>query len=176
MANPSSSTFISPVPEKTASPGTASDKTCPVYKDPGSPWDVLPYLYLLRVQILTFVALVSLPFVALWFARNLLIGVFDITPLGMVFVTLGGVLASWTVMVTAWQVFLYGPERFHIRPFPFSSILTQLPTRVGQSPVFAFFSLPVILTACMCRRTMAPLPIHDCCSAFWEALSWRSSF
>jgi Patatin-like phospholipase len=147
MANPSSSTFISPVPEKTASPGTASDKTCPVYKDPGSPWDVLPYLYLLRVQILTFVALVSLPFVALWFARNLLIGVFDITPLGMVFVTLGGVLASWTVMVTAWQVFLYGPERFHIRPFPFSSILTQLPTRVGQSPVFAFFSLPVILTA-----------------------------
>jgi hypothetical protein len=113
---------------------------------------LLPYLYLLRVQILTFVALVSFPFVALWFARNLLIGVFDVTPVGMVFVTLGGVLASWTVMVTAWQVFLYGPERFHIRPFPFSSILTQLPTRVGQSPVFAFFSLPVILTAMYVSR------------------------
>jgi len=34
-------------------------------------------------------------------------------PWGMVFVTLGATLASWTVMVTAWQVFLYGPERFH---------------------------------------------------------------
>jgi len=66
----------------------------------------------------------------------------------MVFVTLGAALTSWTVMVTSWQVLLYGPQRFHIRPFPIrSSILSQLPSRVGHSPVFAIFSLPVTLTA-----------------------------
>ena len=151
MANSPRNTTISQQ-GATGSPATATEKISPVHRNPASAWDALPYLYLLRVQILTFVTLVSFPFVALWFARNLLIGVFDITPLGMVFVTLGGILASWTVMVTAWQVFLYGPERFHIRPFPFSSILTQLPTRVGQSPVFAFFSLPVILTAMYVSR------------------------
>ncbi|HWX94044.1 MAG TPA: patatin-like phospholipase family protein [Terriglobales bacterium] len=113
-----------------------------------SAWDALPYLYLLRVQIITFLALLSFPFLALWFAPNLLRGVFDVTPMGIVFVTLGAALAGWTVMVTAWQVFLYGPERFHIREFPFrSSMFKELPTRVGHSPVFALFSLPVILTA-----------------------------
>jgi hypothetical protein len=120
----------------------------PVHNDTASRWEALPYLYLLRVQIITLLALVSFPFIALWFAPNLLLGVFDITPLGMVFVTLGAILASWTVMMTAWQVFLYGPERFHIRQFPFyASVLTQPPTRVRRSPVFALFSLPVIVTA-----------------------------
>ncbi len=120
---------------------------CPVHND-SSRWDALPYLYLLRVQLITLLGLVSFPFIALWFAPNLLLGVFDIPPLGMVFVTLGAILASWTVMITAWQVFLYGPERFHIRQFPFySSVLTQPPTRVRRSPVFALLSLPVIVTA-----------------------------
>jgi len=119
-----------------------------VQNQDASAWDALPYFYLLRVQIITFLALLSFPFLALWLAPNLLLGVFDVTPLGMVFVTLGAALASWTVMVTAWQVFLYGPERFHIREFPFrSSMFKELPTRVGHSPVFALFSLPVILTA-----------------------------
>src|SRR5260370_2474606 len=117
-----------------------------VHDHPASAWDALPYLYLLRVQLITFLALLSFPFLALWFAPNLLLGVFDVMPWGMVFVTLGATLASWTVMVTAWQVFLYGPERFHIREFPFgSSLLRQLPTPVGHSPVFALFSLPAIL-------------------------------
>ena len=119
-----------------------------VQNQDASAWDALPYLYLLRVQIITFLALLSFPFLALWFAPNLLRGVFDVTPMGIVFVTLGAALAGWTVMVTAWQVFLYGPERFHIREFPFrSSMFKELPTRVGHSPVFALFSLPVILTA-----------------------------
>jgi hypothetical protein len=118
-----------------------------------SAWDALPYFYLLRVQIVTFLALLAFPFVALWFAPNLLLSVFDVTPVGMVFVTLGAALASWTVMVTAWQVFQYGPERFHIREFPFrSSMFKELPTRVGHSPVFALFSLPVILTATYVSR------------------------
>jgi len=130
-------------------PNTTSNATdCPMQSHAASVWDALPYFYLLRVPLITFLALLTFPFIALWFAPNLLLGVLDVTPLGMVFVTLGAVLASWTVMVTAWQVFLYGPERFHIRPFPLrSSILTQLPTRVGHSPVFAIFCLPVILAA-----------------------------
>jgi hypothetical protein len=120
-------------------------KTCPVPDNSRSLGDALPYFYLLRVQIITFLALLSFPFIALWFAPNLLLGIFDVTPLGMVFVTLGAFLASWTVMVTAWQVFLYGPERFHIRPFPLGfSALKELPSRVGHSPVFAFFAAPVI--------------------------------
>lgn len=147
MTGPASNTTTTSSVQEQAASRTATKKIGPVNKDGGSFRDALPYLYLLRVQILTFLVLVSFPFIALWFAPNLLMGVFDVTPLGMAFVALGAALASWTVMVTAWQVFLYGPERFHIRPFPFSSILTQLPTRVGQSPVFAFFSLPVILTA-----------------------------
>src|SRR5258707_1762936 len=116
-----------------------------VRNDVGSPWDALPYIYLLRVQLITLLALVSFPFIALWYALNLLLGVFDITPLGMVFVTLGAVLASWTVMITAWQVFLYGPERFHIREFPFlSSMLRQVPTRLRRSPVFTLFCFSVV--------------------------------
>src|SRR5213075_2817849 len=97
---------------------------------------------------ITFVALLSFPFISLRFAPSLLRGVFDITPLGMVFVTLGATLASWTVMVTSWQVFLYGPERFHIRKFPFhASFVTQLPSRMGHSPIFALFALPTIVVA-----------------------------
>jgi hypothetical protein len=120
-------------------------QNCPERNTPRSLWDALAYFYLLRVQILTFLALLSFPAIALWFAPNLLLGIFDVTPLGMVFVALGAFLASWTVMVTAWQVLLYGPERFHIHPFPVrSSVLTQLPSRAGHSPVFAFFALPII--------------------------------
>jgi hypothetical protein len=146
QSSQSSNTVASPLQEEPGSPSASAGKICPVHKGTApSLWDALPYLYLLRVQILTFVALVSFPFIALWFARNLLIGVFDIGPLGMVFVTLGAALASWTVMVTAWQVFLYGPERFHIRRFPIhSTVLEELPTRVGHSPVFAIFALPAV--------------------------------
>ncbi|MGA9887456.1 MAG: patatin-like phospholipase family protein [Candidatus Acidiferrales bacterium] len=129
-------------------PEAAPNNICPVQNNERSVWDALPYLYLLRVPLLTFVALLTFPFIALWFAPNLLLGIFDVRPLGMVFVTLGAALASWTAMVTAWQVLLYGPERFHIRVFPIRwTILTQLPTRTGHSPVFAVFALPVVCVA-----------------------------
>lgn len=122
--------------------------SCPLQNARPSVWDALSYLYLLRVQLITFLALLSFPFIALWFAPNLLLGIFDVTPLGMVFVTLGATLASWTVMVTTWQVLLYGPERFHIQPFPVRSpTLTQLPSRAFHSPIFAFFALPVVVVA-----------------------------
>src|SRR6266849_3367298 len=121
---------------------------CPLQGTTPSVWDALPYLYLLRVQLLTFLALLSFPFIALWLAPNLLLGVFDVTPLGMLFVTLSATLASWTVMVTIWQVLLYGPARFHIQKFPYcQSLFDDLPSRSVHSPVFALFALPVILTA-----------------------------
>lgn len=120
-----------------------------------SAWDALPYFYLLRVQLMSLLALLSFPFLALGLAPNLLRGVFDVTPFGMGFVTLSAALASWTVMVTAWQVLQYGHERFDIRKFPFcSSILEKLPARVGRTGVFvALFSLPVIVTAMYVSRS-----------------------
>jgi patatin-like phospholipase len=127
---------------------TAETSLCPVQSQAPSIWDAVPYLYLLRVQLLTFIALLSFPVIALWCAPNLLLGILEVTPLGMIFVTLGAALASWTVMVTAWQVLLYGPERFHIRPFPARySFLKKLPGRADHSPVFAIFSVPVIVVA-----------------------------
>jgi hypothetical protein len=130
-------------------PDVAMNTTiCPLQGSTRSIWDVLPYIYLLRVQALSFLTLVSFPFIALWIAPNLLLGVFDVTPFGMIFVTLGAALASWTVMVTAWQVLLYGPERFHIQAFPVQSAgFTDLPSRAVHSPIFAFFTLPVICVA-----------------------------
>lgn len=110
--------------------------------------DAAPYIYLLRVQLATFLILVFLPFVSLYYASNLLRGIFDVRWSGMIFVTLGAALASWTVMVTTWQVLLYGPERFGIQPFPAcSKTVLQVPTRMGHSPVFALFALPIVVAA-----------------------------
>lgn len=110
--------------------------------------DAVPYIYLLRVQLTAFLILIFLPLVSLYYASNLLRGIFDVRWFGMIFITLGAALASWTVMVTVWQVLLYGPERFGIRPFPACpKTALQVPTRVGHSPVFALFALPIILAA-----------------------------
>lgn len=126
---------------------------CPLQDGAPSTWDALPYMYLLRVQLLTLLALLSFPFIALWFAPNLLLGIFDVRPLGMVLVTLGAVLASWTVMITIWQVLHYGPERFRIREFPLqSSIPARWPSLAGRSLVFIIFPLPVILIAMYVSR------------------------
>ena len=126
----------------------APDKSCPVNEKAPSFWDALPYLYLLRVQILTLLALVAFPFFALYFAPNLLRGIFDVSPTGIFFVAISAVLATWTVKITTRQVLLYGPERFHIPPLPFRcAFLTELPSRPGLSSIFAVFSLPAILAA-----------------------------
>ena len=110
--------------------------------------NALSYIYLLRVQLITFIALVGFPFAALWLAPELLRGIFDVEPRGVVFVTLGAILASWTVMVTTWQIFLYGPERFQIQRFPLlPDASLQVPTRKGHSPIFALFALPTVCVA-----------------------------
>ena len=126
----------------------ALENACPINESAPSFWDALPYVYLLRIQIITFLALVCFPFIALYFAPNLLRGIFDVSPLGMFFVAISAILATWTVKITTRQVLLYGPERFHIRPLPFRlAFLTELPSRVGVSSVFAIFALPSILAA-----------------------------
>lgn len=113
-----------------------------------SVWDALPYVYLLRVQLLTIVLLLSFPFIALWAAPNLLRGIFDVTPRGMTFVALAAILASWTVTVTASQVLRYGPERFHIQPFPIRRpIFNGPPGSWGQALAFAILAMPTILAA-----------------------------
>jgi hypothetical protein len=108
-------------------------------------WDAVPYFYLLRVQLLTIVLLLLFPFVAIWAAPNLLRGIFDVTPRGMVFVALAAILASWTATVTASQVLLYGSKRFQIQPFPIRLPFNEAPGSRGQILVFAILSLPTIL-------------------------------
>jgi Patatin-like phospholipase len=123
-------------------------QSCPVTGNGESLLNALPYLYLLRVQLLTCVALATFPAVALWFAPSLLIGVFDVKPVGMIFVALGAALASWTAMITLWQVLLYGPERFHIRPFPAKSqAIKELPGRTLHRVAFLILGVPTIATA-----------------------------
>ena len=113
-----------------------------------SAWDAVPYFYLLRVQLLATVLLLLFPFIALRAAPNLLRGILDVTPRGMIFVALAAILASWTVTVTASQVLLYGPERFHIRPFPVRRpFFNESPGGWGQSLAFVILSLPTILAA-----------------------------
>jgi Patatin-like phospholipase len=114
-----------------------------------SVWNAVPYVYLLRIQLLTIMLLMLFPPIALWAAPSLLRGIFDITPRGIIFVALTAILASWTVTVTASQVFLYGPERFHIQPFPIRCpAFDESPGgRWRQSLVFAILSLPTVLAA-----------------------------
>jgi hypothetical protein len=50
--------------------------TCPVRNTPRRLRDALAYFYLLRVQIITFLVLLSFPAIALWFVPNLLLGIF----------------------------------------------------------------------------------------------------
>jgi hypothetical protein len=62
---------------------------------------VLRYLDLLRVPVLIGLVLVLLPCVAVFTgARSLLAGLFDVTPRGFYFASLGAIAVSWTVMVT----------------------------------------------------------------------------
>jgi hypothetical protein len=113
-----------------------------------SVWDAVPYVYLLRIQLFTVILLLSFPFIALRIAPNLLKGIFDVIPRGMIFVALAAILASWTTTVTAWQVLHYGPERFHIRPFPLGrSFFTESPRGWGRYLVIISLSLPTILVA-----------------------------
>jgi patatin-like phospholipase len=130
-----------------ATSGTAAVR-CPVTAGRGTWLDALPYFYLARVQLLTLCALLLLPPVGLWAAPALLKGVFDVNGRGMILVALTAALASWTVMLTTWQVLLYGAERFHIRPFPLAAKdLHREPGATGHWVAFLFLALPVIATA-----------------------------
>jgi predicted acylesterase/phospholipase RssA len=110
--------------------------------DSKSPWAFLPYLYLLRCPLITLGTLVGLPVLALKTnASALLANLFDITPGGMIIVSLTGFTTAWTILTTGWLILVYGERRFHIPKTGFSypikpiyflvSGLAALPVLIG---------------------------------------------
>jgi hypothetical protein len=78
----------------------------------------LPYLYLLRIPILTAIALVAIPYLA--FRTNmsaLLKGLFDVYGAGLAIVSLLAFLTAWTILLTAELVLVHGPDRFNVCNF-----------------------------------------------------------
>jgi hypothetical protein len=63
---------------------------------------VLRYLDLLRVPFLVALALILLPYAAVFTsARSLLAGLFDVTPRGFYFANLAALAVSWTIMIVS---------------------------------------------------------------------------
>jgi predicted acylesterase/phospholipase RssA len=106
----------------------------------------LPYVYLLRVPLLTVAGVIGFCFAALCIgARALLGNAFDIGGAwGIFFVSLTAFLCSWVVMVTWRLVRLYGGERFlDTASFPIAS---DLRTRdlIYFSPIALFVVIGAI--------------------------------
>src|SRR5688572_3261855 len=105
---------------------------------------LLPYLYLLRFQLLTAAALILLPYASLCTgASSLLRGLFDVRAPGAFFVTLAALMTAWTVMATVWLVLLYGGRRFKVRRCSIS-----FPPKRSHvilfTVLFGFLSVPVM--------------------------------
>ena len=107
------------------------------------PWrELLPFLMLTRVPLLSALALVLLPVIALKFARPLLANLFDMDLGGMAVVTLSALCASWTTLLTGWVIFSYGSSRFpgvvfrasselpHAQNYAFAALLA-IPTLIA---------------------------------------------
>ena len=101
----------------------------------------LPYLHLLRSPIVTGLLLWVIPFLALWSRfSSLLANLFDITPQGMVFVSLMAFTTAWTVMTTGWVVVLRGADRFPVEPIR----IADLPSR-WKVFFFGLAALPILI-------------------------------
>ncbi|HEU0178397.1 MAG TPA: hypothetical protein VFV58_29385, partial [Blastocatellia bacterium] len=75
----------------------------------------LTYAYLIRFPLLTVAALIGIPCAAfLTGARSLLENLFDLSPVGIMLVTMAALLAAWSVMVTARLTLTYSGERFDV--------------------------------------------------------------
>src|SRR5262245_28870371 len=109
--------------------------------DSKSLWAFLPYLYLLRCPLITLVTLLLLPLVALKTnASSLLANLFDITPGGMIIVSLTAFTTAWTILTTGWLVLSYGEQRFNTRKTSFS-----YPVKAVYFLVSALAALPVLI-------------------------------
>ncbi len=116
-----------------------------------SPLWFLPYFYLLRVQIITGLALVLLPLIALYPEPSpLLNGLFDLnygnaaqSVVAMALVTLASFAAGWTLLATTWTAIVNAPARFLTAKLRSVSFPIQWPERL----LFATFALPIIVGA-----------------------------
>jgi len=73
----------------------------------------VPYIYVLRFPILTWILLVGLPFIALFTSiSSVLENLFDLTERGMFAFSLAAFTTSWTIMLTATLILIYSDKRF----------------------------------------------------------------
>jgi hypothetical protein len=106
----------------------------------------VPYLYLLRVQILTASILLIGPPVAL--LSPLLRGLFDLdygawwrTVFGVAFVTLAAFASAWTLMATTWATIFHAPARFNTARIN----RVRYPITWPNREVFGVVALPTVL-------------------------------
>ena len=107
-----------------------------------------PYLYLLRVQILTALLLIVLPPFAL--SSTLLNGLFDldyanawVSAFGMLLVSLAAFATAWSLLATCWAAIFNAPERFGTPRI--TSV--AFPIRWAERFVFGLLALPMIVSA-----------------------------
>jgi hypothetical protein len=111
----------------------------------------VPYLYLLRVQIITALAMIALPIVALYPQPSpLLNGLFDLnyasparSVSGMAIVTLAAFATSWTLLATTWTAVANAAERFGTSRVRFVSF----PIRWQDRGLFSIVAMPVVAGA-----------------------------
>jgi hypothetical protein len=108
----------------------------------------LPYLYLLRVQIITGLVLVLLPPYAL--SSLLLNGLFDLdyanlwrSAFGMLLVSLAAFGTAWSLLATSWAAIFNAPERFGTARID----SVTFPIRWPERELFGLLALPMIVGA-----------------------------
>src|SRR5262245_59684571 len=102
---------------------------------------LLNFIYFLRFPMLTAIFLISFPYFAfLTGASQFLENLFDLKPLGILFVTTAALLAAWSVMVTSRLVLLYCHRRFSIPP-------SRIARRLGWNQIllYGLLALPTII-------------------------------
>jgi len=100
--------------------------------------ELVPFLMLARVPLLCASVLFLFPPIS--FKSSLFANLFDVTPQGMIVVTLASLATAWTTLVTGWVILSYGHCRFHGITFQPSFELPQM-VHFAWS---AWLTLPVI--------------------------------
>ncbi len=132
---------------------------------------LVPFLMLARVPLLCAAVLFLFPPIS--FKSSLFANLFDVTPQGMIVVTLASLATAWTTLVTGWVILSYGHLRFHGITFQPSS---ELPLMVHFA-WSASLTLPVI-TGCL-WYSLSQLPIRSnrtffAIKMFARSSGWRS--
>jgi len=105
--------------------------------------ELSPYLYLLRVPLLTAAALLLLPLVALdTSAKPLLANLFDLQQADLWGITIPALTTAWAIMVTSWLIVLYAARRFKV-----PRLHIGFPPRPLHVFCFSLLALPAIAGA-----------------------------